>query len=68
SFLEHAPLLEQILLKNNHLETLPPFLADCTELRSLDLSGNPFRKIELNLERLVRLEELDLKMQPQQTP
>ena len=68
AFLENAPLIEHIALKNNHLETLPPFLADCTELRILDLSGNPFRKIELNLERLVRLEELDLKMQPQQVP
>jgi len=68
SFLENAPLIEHIALKNNHLETLPSFLGDCTELRILDLSGNPFRKIELNLERLVRLEELDLKMQPQQAP
>ena len=68
SFLENASLLEQIQLKNNHLESLPAFLGDCTELKTLDLSGNPFRKIELNLERLVRLEELDLKMQPQQTP
>ncbi len=68
TFLESAPLLEHIALKNNHLETLPSFLADCTELRILDLSGNPFRKIELNLERLVRLEALDLTMQARQVP
>ena len=62
-FLRHSPKLERLNVRFNQLETLPAFLSDCTELRSLELSNNPFRKIELNLEQLHNLEELDLKMQ-----
>ncbi|MCC6462827.1 MAG: leucine-rich repeat domain-containing protein [Saprospiraceae bacterium] len=62
-FLEQSQQLERLNVKFNQLETLPAFLSGCTELRSLELSGNPFRKIELDLEPLRNLEELDLKMQ-----
>ncbi len=62
-FLEKSAKLERLTARYNHLESLPPFLGDLTELRSLDLSGNPFRHIDLNLEKLTKLEELELKLQ-----
>ena len=62
-FLQQSPKLERLNVRFNQLEYLPAFLSGCTELRSLELSNNPFRKIELNLEPLRNLEELDLKMQ-----
>ncbi len=62
-FLQGSKKLERLNIRFNHLETLPAFLSECTALRSLELSGNPFRKIEINLEPLCQLEELELKMQ-----
>ncbi len=62
-FLEQSRRLERLNLKFNHLEDLPAFLSDCTELRSLELSGNPFRKIELDLTRMHQLEDVEIKMQ-----
>lgn len=63
SFLEKSTKLERLTLRYNHLETLPAFLGNLTELRSMELSGNPFRHIDLNLEKLTKLEELELKLQ-----
>lgn len=62
-FLEQSRSLERLNLRYNHLDTLPVFLSGCVELRSLELSHNPYRRIDLNLEALHNLEELDLKMQ-----
>lgn len=62
-FLANSPLLERLNARYNRLETLPEFLANCTSLRSLELSHNPFRKIELNLEGLQVLEELEIHIQ-----
>lgn len=62
-FLQQSPKLERLNVRFNQLEYLPAFLSGFTELRSLELSNNPFRTIELNLEPLRNLEELDLKMQ-----
>jgi len=55
--------LERLNARYNRLETLPDFLAGCTRLRSLELSHNPFRKIELDLERLQSLEEVEIILQ-----
>ena len=63
NFLEKSTKLERLTLRYNHLETLPAFLGNLTELRSMDFSGNPFRNINLNLENLTKLEELELKLQ-----
>ena len=62
-FLQHSQKLERLNVRFNQLETLPAFLSTCTQLRSLELSNNPFRKIELDLEPLRQLEDLELKMQ-----
>jgi hypothetical protein len=62
SFLENSPLLEELSLKFNHLETLPAFLGACTQMRMLDLSNNPFSKIELDISQMDKLEELDIKL------
>lgn len=62
-FLEQSRSLERLNVRYNHLETLPAFLSGCAELRSLELSYNPYRRIDLHLEALHNLEELDLKMQ-----
>jgi hypothetical protein len=62
-FLRTSRKLERLTLRYNALQCVPDFLSDCTELRSLDLSGNPFRNIALHLERLPKLEELDIKLQ-----
>lgn len=62
-FLAHSPLLERLNARYNRLETLPEFLANCTSLRSLELSHNPLRKIELDLEQLQALEELEIHIQ-----
>lgn len=62
-FLQHSLKLERLNVRFNQLETLPAFLSGCTELRSLELSGNPFRKVELDLEPLRNLEEFELKLQ-----
>lgn len=64
-FLQHSPKLERLNVRFNQLEYLPAFLSECTELRVLELSNNPYRKIEIDLEPLRNLEELDLKMQTQ---
>ncbi|MBK9338206.1 MAG: leucine-rich repeat domain-containing protein [Lewinellaceae bacterium] len=61
--LEQSPLLERLNARYNRLETLPAFLGRCTRLRSLELSHNPFRKIELDLEHLQHLEELEITLQ-----
>lgn len=63
SFLSQSPNLERLNARYNRLETLPDFLARCTQLRSLELSHNPFRKIELDLEHLQHLEELEITLQ-----
>lgn len=62
-FLENSPGLERLNVRHNQLETLPAFLSNCTQLRSLELSNNPFRSIQLDLERLQYLEELEIKIQ-----
>lgn len=62
-FLEQSRKLERLNVRFNQLEVLPDFLAACTQLRSLELSNNPFRRIELDLEQLQQLEELEIKMQ-----
>jgi len=62
-FLAQSEQLERLNARYNRLETLPDFLASCTHLRSLELSHNPFRKIELDLERLQSLEELEITIQ-----
>lgn len=62
-FLQQSKNLERLNVRSNQLETLPAFLSECTELRALELSNNPFRKIELDLEPLHNLEEFELKMQ-----
>ena len=62
-FLAKSTKLERLNIRYNQLEELPAFLSDLVHLRSLELSNNPFKKIELDLERLQNLEELELKMQ-----
>ena len=63
NFLKNSPLLQRLNLKHNLLESLPAFFSNFTELRSLDVSDNPLRRIELNLERLTLLEDLEIKLQ-----
>lgn len=55
--------LERLDAGHNQIENLPNFLSNCRHLRTLKLSGNPFRQINLNLENLLQLEELEIKMQ-----
>jgi hypothetical protein len=62
-FLRGSTRLERLQVKHNFLESLPAFLANFTQLRILDLSFNPFRRIDLDLSRLEHLEELDIKVQ-----
>lgn len=59
-FLAGASHLEHLNARYNRLTAVPDFLSQCTQLRSLELSNNPFRKIELNLENLTKLETLEL--------
>lgn len=65
NFLSHSQQLERLNVAYNQLEELPDFLSTFTQLRSLELSNNPLRKIEINLENLLLLEELELKMKTQ---
>lgn len=55
--------LEHLNARFNQLETLPDFLSDCTELRTLDFSGNPLRQIQLDLTKLTKLEDLEIRVQ-----
>ncbi len=61
-FLKNSKNLEVLNIKFNLLGTLPAFLGTCTLLRTLELGGNPFQKIELDLSNMSRLEELDLRL------
>ena len=62
-FLKTAKKLEHLNIKFNQLEYLPAFLSELTELRSIALNGNPFKKIEINIEPLIKLEDFELKIQ-----
>ncbi|TNE54296.1 MAG: leucine-rich repeat domain-containing protein [Bacteroidetes bacterium] len=62
-FLAESVNLERLNARYNNLEVLPEFLSACSRLRSLELSHNPFRKIELDLEQLHHLEDLEIKIQ-----
>lgn len=61
-FLKNSRRLEVLNLKFNLLSTLPAFLSECSAMRILELGGNPFRKIEIDLSNMPRLEELDLRL------
>jgi Leucine-rich repeat (LRR) protein len=61
-FLEQSVRIEDLNLKFNALKVLPAFMGNFTQLRTLELSGNPFEKIELDLSRLDQLQELELKL------
>ena len=61
--LEQSKQLERLDASHNQIEMLPHFLSNCQHLRSIKLSDNPFRQINLNLENLLQLEELELKIQ-----
>ncbi len=62
--LERSKQLERLDASHNQIEILPQFLSNCQHLRTIKLSDNPFRQINLNLENLLQLEELELKIQP----
>lgn len=62
-FLQKSPLLEHLNARFNALETAPSFISTFTELRTIELSGNPLQLIELDLTRLEKLEELEIKVQ-----
>ncbi len=62
-FLEQSNQLERLNARFNQLETIPAFLSDFSRLRSLELSNNPLRKLDLDLENLTQLEELEIKIQ-----
>ena len=61
SFLAASKLLSKLNLKSNNLTELPAFLGKLTQLTWIDLSGNPFKRIELDLSELYLLEHLDIK-------
>jgi Leucine-rich repeat (LRR) protein len=62
--LEQSKQLERLDASHNRIEVLPRFLSNCQHLRSMKLSDNPFRQINLNLENMLQLEELEIKVQP----
>lgn len=66
-FLEGSPNLEELNIKFNQLTELPAFLSECAQMRTLELSGNPFEKITLDLSKMNKLEELELKMKIERT-
>ena len=59
-FLEQSPLLEVLEAPFNQLEHIPAFLGNALQLRSFDLSQNPFRDIQLDVSKLLFLEKYDL--------
>jgi len=61
-FLENSPLLEELNIRFNQLTELPAFIGECAQMRTLEISGNPFQKIALDLSKMNQLEELELKM------
>ena len=62
-FLRQSFQLERLNLKANYLETLPAFLRHFTRLRTLDLSNNPLRQIEIDLSAMEQLEVLEIKLE-----
>lgn len=66
-FLEQSLQLEELNLKFNLLTSLPAFVGLLVELRTLEISSNPFEKIELDMHRLNKLEELELKLKIERT-
>lgn len=62
NFLKNSRNLEVLNIKFNLLSTLPAFLGTFTAMRILELGGNPFQKIEIDISNMSRLEELDLRL------
>lgn len=61
-FLEQSTKLSHLNLRQNLLPELPAFLGKLTQLRWIDLSQNPFKKIELDLSEFFHLEHLEIKL------
>lgn len=61
-FLAHSAKLTHLNLRNNLLPALPAFLGKLSQLRWIDLSQNPFKKIELDLSEFYHLEHLEIKL------
>lgn len=61
--LQQSKQLERLDASHNRIEVLPHFLSNCQHLRTIKLSDNPLRQINLNLENLLQLEELEIKIQ-----
>lgn len=61
-FLEKSSRLTHLNLRGNLLSELPAFIGSLSQLRRIDLSGNPLKVIYLNLSELPHLESLELKI------
>lgn len=62
NFLEQSAKLTHLNVRSNQLAVLPSFLGKLTQLRWIDLSLNPFKKIELDLSEFYQLEHFELKL------
>jgi Leucine-rich repeat (LRR) protein len=60
-FLIHSLALEHLSIRHNHLEHVPEFIGEFTKLKTLDLVGNPFKTIQIDLQKLPNLEHYDIK-------
>jgi hypothetical protein len=61
--LRESVRLEHLNLRSNYLEALPDFLSRFTRLKTLDLTQNPLRRIELDLGAMEQLEVLEIKVE-----
>ncbi len=61
-FLQQSTKLSHLNLRGNQLITLPAFLGNLTQLRWIDLSQNPFKKIDIDLSDLYQLEHFEIKL------
>ena len=66
-FLSASKQLEVLNIKFNLLPNLPAFLGGLSGLKTIELSGNPFKKIEIDLSNLGKLEEFEIKLKYDRT-
>lgn len=61
NWLKPSTFIESLVLKSNQFFEVPDFIGNFRRLKTLDLSLNPLRRINLDLRNLPELETLDLK-------
>ena len=59
-FLQASKNLVVLGARFNRLEYLPPFLSELTQLERLELGGNPLKEIHLDLNKLQKINHLEL--------